>query len=125
VRSAQRDDCRSAGISATDLAAIHHWPPLGAVSSISAADSSKYAEIATRLPGRAILTSPTTIAWCLVHMGRFAEAEPTLVSAVSGLEAEKGSAFWTTQFAYRSLRDLHQATGRATQADLIDKKVLH
>ena len=70
-------------------------------------------------------SNPTTVAWCLVHLGRFAEAEPMLVSAVSGLEAEKGSGFWTTQFAYHSLRELYRATGRDTQADVIDKKILH
>ena len=70
-------------------------------------------------------SNPTTIAWCLVHVGRNSEAEPMLLKAVAGLEAARGSGFWTTQFTYRALRDLYAATGRPAEAARMIKKLSH
>ena len=48
-----------------------------------------------------------------------------LLKAVAGLEAARGSGFWTTQFTYRALRDLYAATGRPAEAARMIKKLSH
>ncbi len=63
------------------------------------------------------------IGFCLAHLHRYAEAETILRKAATDLEAGRGAGFYTTQFAYKALRDLYLATGRISEARAIDGKI--
>lgn len=60
---------------------------------------------------------------CLVVLGRAAEAEPLLVSAVTALEAARGPGFHRTQAGYRILEDLYSRQGRDAEARRWQAKV--
>jgi tetratricopeptide (TPR) repeat protein len=63
------------------------------------------------------------IGFCLTHLHRYAEAETILRKAAADLEAVRGAGFYTTQYAYKSLRDLYLATGRSAEAQAIAAKI--
>jgi len=68
-------------------------------------------------PGdRYIHATQVSMGVCLMGLHRYPEAEAVLKAAASGLEAARGSAYRRTQQAYRALRDLYTATGRAEEA---------
>lgn len=60
---------------------------------------------------------------CLVRLQRYADAEPVLSRASSDLEGSRGAAFYHTQRAYAGLRDLYQATGRASDAQRMAARI--
>jgi serine/threonine-protein kinase len=53
---------------------------------------------------------------CLTHLRRYAEAEPLLLAAASGLERARGAEFRPTQSAFRALRDLYTAMNEPDKA---------
>ncbi|HEY4211169.1 MAG TPA: serine/threonine-protein kinase [Steroidobacteraceae bacterium] len=60
---------------------------------------------------------------CLVRLHRFSEAEPLLLQAATGLEAARGPGFYTTQFAYKALRELYQTENRPAEAARFAAKI--
>ena len=56
------------------------------------------------------------IGYCLERLHRYREAEPILVGAAHDLEAIRGPGFYTTQLAYKGLRELYAQTGRPVDA---------
>jgi tetratricopeptide (TPR) repeat protein len=56
------------------------------------------------------------IGYCLERLHRYREAEPVLAAAAHDLEATRGSGFYTTQLAYKGLRELYAHTGRTADA---------
>jgi eukaryotic-like serine/threonine-protein kinase len=65
---------------------------------------------------RLIYSVRTGIGICLMHLHRYAEAEPLLLSAASGLERARGAQFRPTQSAFRALRDLYTAMDEPDKA---------
>ena len=65
----------------------------------------------------------TNVGLCLAHLHRYVEAETILRKAAADLEAVRGTGFYTTQFAYKTLRDLYLATGRSSEAEAIAAKI--
>jgi tetratricopeptide (TPR) repeat protein len=65
----------------------------------------------------------TNIGFCLAHLHRYVEAETILRKAAADLEAVRGAGFYTTQFAYKALRDLYLATGRSAEAQAVAEKI--
>jgi tetratricopeptide (TPR) repeat protein len=65
----------------------------------------------------------TNIGFCLTHLHRYAEAETILRKAAFDLEAVRGARFYSTQLAYKALRDLYLATGRGSEAQAIGAKI--
>ena len=65
----------------------------------------------------------TNIGFCLTHLHRYAEAETILRKAAVDLEAVRGAGFYSTQLAYKALRDLYLATGRSAEAQAIGAKI--
>jgi hypothetical protein len=63
-----------------------------------------------------IYRTSASIGICLFRAKRYPEAEAVLLAAVAGLEAARGANFRRTQEAYRTLRDLYAALGRADEA---------
>jgi serine/threonine-protein kinase len=53
---------------------------------------------------------------CLAALRRYSDAEPVLLQAAAELEAARGSAFFHTQKAYASLREMFTAMGRPADA---------
>lgn len=64
------------------------------------------------------LGADAAIGSCLALMHRFAEAEPILLAAVTGLKASRGEDFHLTQAAMADLRDLYLARGDTSDAAL-------
>ncbi len=62
---------------------------------------------------------------CLLHMNQYAESEGTLLPAVAGLEAARGSNFNRTQDGYRALRDLYAVMGRPGESARWSAKLAH
>jgi serine/threonine-protein kinase len=62
------------------------------------------------------LAAQTDIGLCLVRLRRYREAEPILQKAATDLEAGRGVGFYTTQLAFKTLRELYQSTGRPFEA---------
>jgi eukaryotic-like serine/threonine-protein kinase len=58
---------------------------------------------------RLIYSTEVDIGLCLTRLRRFAEAQPILLDAASGLEKSHGPAYRGTQEAYAALRDLYAA----------------
>jgi hypothetical protein len=58
-------------------------------------------------------------------MNKNLESEATLLPAVAGLEAARGSNFNRTQDGYRALRDLYSAMGRLDEAARWNAKLPH
>ena len=52
----------------------------------------------------------------LVRLHRYPEAEPLLLQAAASLEAARGPGFYTTQFAYKTLRELYQGENQPLEA---------
>jgi tetratricopeptide (TPR) repeat protein len=67
--------------------------------------------------------SQTIVGLCLVHLKRYAEAEPLLLAARGPLEAARGPKFYTTQLNYQALKELYAATGRPDQLALVAAKI--
>jgi tetratricopeptide (TPR) repeat protein len=65
----------------------------------------------------------TNIGFCLTHLHRYAEAETILRKAALDLEAVRGAGFYSTQLAFKALRDLYLATGRGAEAQAIGAKI--
>jgi tetratricopeptide (TPR) repeat protein len=65
----------------------------------------------------------TNIGFCLAHLHRYVEAETILRKAAADLEAVRGAGFYTTQFAYKALRDLYLSMGRDAEAQSIAGKI--
>jgi tetratricopeptide (TPR) repeat protein len=63
------------------------------------------------------------IGFCLTHLHRYVEAETILRKAAADLEAARGAGFYSTQFAYKSLRDLYLTMGRDAEAQSIAGKI--
>ena len=61
---------------------------------------------------RLIYSTEVDVGLCLTRLQRFAEAEPVLLDAASGLEKSRGSGYRRTQEAYAALRDLYAAANR-------------
>lgn len=61
---------------------------------------------------RLIYSTEVDVGLCLTRLQRFAEAEPVLLDAASGLEKSRGSDYRRTQEAYAALRDLYAAANR-------------
>jgi len=61
---------------------------------------------------RLIYSTEVDIGLCLTRLRRFAEAEPILLDAASGLEKSRGASYRRTQEAYAALRDLYTAANR-------------
>jgi eukaryotic-like serine/threonine-protein kinase len=72
-----------------------------------------------------IESTALSIGQCLAHARKFAEAETTLLAAVAGLEAARGSSFNRTQDGYRALRDLYLTLDRPDEAARWSHKVLN
>lgn len=70
-----------------------------------------------------VAASQTDVGLCLVHLKRYAEAEPILVAARGSLEAARGSKAYSTQLNYQALKDLYAATGRTDQLALVAAKI--
>lgn len=72
------------------------------------------------LPGahRLIYSTEVDIGLCLTRLRRFAEAEPILLDAASGLEKSHGPAYRGTQEAYAALRDLYAAASKPDDSRL-------
>ena len=62
------------------------------------------------------LSTGASIGICLVQMKHYAEAEPGLLRAVRGLEADRGPGFLRTQAAYQALHDLYAGLGNPDEA---------
>lgn len=60
---------------------------------------------------------------CLVHLQRYAQAEPMLLHVASQLEASHGPGFFNTQLAYGALRDMYAALGKPEQAAAFEAKI--
>jgi eukaryotic-like serine/threonine-protein kinase len=69
------------------------------------------------------LAAQTDIGLCLVRLRRYREAEPILQKAATDLEAGRGVGFYTTQLAFKTLRELYQSTGRAAEAAQVAGKI--
>jgi eukaryotic-like serine/threonine-protein kinase len=67
---------------------------------------------------RLIYSTEVDIGLCLTRLRRFAEAEPVLLDAASGLEKSRGAAYPRTQEAYAALRDLYSAANRPDDSRL-------
>ena len=65
----------------------------------------------------------TNIGFCLARLHRYVEAETILRKAAADLEAVRGAGFYTTQFAYKALRDLYLSMGRDAEARAIAGKI--
>ena len=63
------------------------------------------------------------IGFCLAHLHRYVEAETILRKAAADLEGARGAGFYSTQFAYKSLRDLYLSMGRDAEAQSIAGKI--
>jgi tetratricopeptide (TPR) repeat protein len=72
-----------------------------------------------------ISSTALAIGTCLYKARQFAEAESTLLAAVSGLEASRGPSFNRTQDGYRVLRDFYTTLGRPDQAATWGAKLPH
>jgi serine/threonine-protein kinase len=103
------------------------------VAACSADDAAAGLEVARRIDDIRAQTLPpndwhraatkTDIGLCLVHLHRYAEAEPILLNAAASLEAARGSGFYTTQLTYKVLRDLYRGTGREADAARMASKL--
>ena len=60
---------------------------------------------------------------CLVRLHRYPEAEPLLLQAAASLEAARGPGFYTTQFAYKALRELYQGDNQPLEAARFAAKI--
>lgn len=67
---------------------------------------------------RLIYSTEVDIGLCLTRLQRFAEAEPILLDAASGLEKSRGPGYRRTQEAYAALRDLYAAANRPDDSRL-------
>ena len=67
--------------------------------------------------------SQTSAGLCLVHLERYAEAEPILLASRATLEASRGPKFWVTQLNYQASKQLYAATGRADQVAMMASKI--
>ena len=72
-----------------------------------------------------INSTALSIGSCLSKAHQYAEAEPTLLAAVSGLETARGPSFRRTQDGYRALRDLYATLGRPEEAANWNNKLAH
>ncbi len=72
-----------------------------------------------------IHSTALSIGMCQYKAHQYAEAEPTLLAAVSGLEAARGPTFNRTQDGYRVLRDLYTTLGRPETAAAWSAKLAH
>jgi len=59
-----------------------------------------------------LMGAQTDIGLCLVRLHRDSEAESVLLKAAASLEAARGQGFYTTQLAYKALRELYQRDNR-------------
>jgi tetratricopeptide (TPR) repeat protein len=62
------------------------------------------------------LSTGVSIGICLVQMKRYADAEPGLLRAARGLEADRGPGFLRTQAAFQALHDLYAGLGNGAEA---------
>jgi eukaryotic-like serine/threonine-protein kinase len=69
------------------------------------------------------LAAQTDIGLCLVRLRRFREAQPILQKAAIGLETSRGVGSYTTQLAFKALRELYQGTGRQAEAAEVAAKI--
>jgi tetratricopeptide (TPR) repeat protein len=65
---------------------------------------------------RLIYSTEVDIGLCLTRLRRFAEAEPILLDAASGLEKSHGSGYRGTQQAYAALRDVQRLRAELVRA---------
>jgi eukaryotic-like serine/threonine-protein kinase len=72
-----------------------------------------------------IYSTQLGIGTCLFHLHQYGESESTLLGAVAGLEAARGAGFNRTQDAYRALRDLYSAMGKADESARWNAKLPH
>jgi hypothetical protein len=70
-----------------------------------------------------IYSTQESIGECQFQMREFVDSEATLLAAVAGLEAARGSNFMRTQSGYRALRDLYAALGKTDAAALWNNKI--
>jgi serine/threonine-protein kinase len=63
------------------------------------------------------------IGFCLEREHHYAQAEPILQKSAAALEASRGAKFYTTQLAYKALRELYSKTGRPAEAARFDAKI--
>ena len=68
-------------------------------------------------------SAQANIAFCLIRLHRYRQAEPILQKAAADLEASRGPTFFQTQKAYQSLHELYLATGRSSEAQAIAEKI--
>lgn len=67
---------------------------------------------------RLIYGTEVDIGLCLTRLRRFAEAEPILLDAASGLEKTRGRGYRGSQEAYAALRDLYAAADKPDESRL-------
>lgn len=73
---------------------------------------------------RLIYSVDLDVGQCLMRLGRFTEAESTLLSVATGLEQTRGPAYRKTQQAYAALRDLYAALNRSEESERWAAKLL-